>query len=212
MSKHTLKKAWFQLSGLPYPIEGYYDPDAPKTAYVVPGFEIDMAETIVELINRDSDSVDPVLAFDVHDDIIATEEGIEDEYFDILKSKISDDLTLYWMGNGWGWWIVDAPDESKWHLEFRTREQPGTTAYGSGDTLIQALADIERLLIKEFGKEAAFHLHHCFLTRDIVDMPEELAEIGGMSSCYDFSSPEEAFDLRRIPIRPKFAPDPIPRR
>lgn len=209
MKNYPTEQAWFKMPGLPYPIRGYYNPNVDATPYVVPGFERAEAEVIVDIINRTHDSPDPALEWSVDGDIIATEEGRECEYFDIPRNNTKTEIPLYWMGHGWGWEIVYPTDESMWHLEFKTVEKPPILAYGSGSTLIQALADLELDLMMQAGVNAAFHNHCCFLNRDITTIGEDLSMIGGKFSCHDFSSWETAFEISRIPLNPKADKTPV---
>jgi len=87
-----------------------------------------------------------------------------------------------------------------YHLKFQPIcEEFEFDAYGTGPTLIQALADLEKTLIELYGDEAAFEHHCCFLNRDIVTIGDDLLDVGGVFSCNDFSDPEGAFTITRIP-------------
>jgi hypothetical protein len=75
-----------------------------------------------------------------------------------------------------------------------TTEKPEVV--GSGNTLIAALADLEVNLMAIYGEEAAFQEHCCF-ARDFESFFDDLAEVGGVFECSDFSSPETAFTIVR---------------
>lgn len=86
------------------------------------------------------------------------------------------------------------------YLKFAAKDdEDEVVIYGNGSTLIQALADLERALIEQFGPEAAFDNHCCFLHRDITTIVDDLFEVGGEFECSDFSDPEGAFTITRIP-------------
>lgn len=90
--------------------------------------------------------------------------------------------------------------DETYHLKFQpTTEEFEVEAYGSGPTLVQALAELEKVLIEMCGPEAAFEHHCCFLNRDITTIADDLFEVGGVFSCFDFSDPEGAFTITRIP-------------
>lgn len=88
-----------------------------------------------------------------------------------------------------------------YHLKFEATGDCGEdqyVAHGDGNTLIQALASLERDLMGVYGGEAAFEKHCCFLNRDIVSLVDDLDEVGGVFECSDFSDPEGAFTITRI--------------
>ena len=85
-------------------------------------------------------------------------------------------------------------------LKFTAKDDDSeVVVHGKGSTLVQALADLERELISQFGPEAAFEQHCCFLNRDITTIVEDLSVVGGEFECSDFSDPEGAFTLTRLP-------------
>lgn len=75
---------------------------------------------------------------------------------------------------------------------------PPVTASGFGTTLIAALADMESTLIREHGPEAAFQ-ECCHFARDFQDFFIDLEYVGGEFTSNDFSSPETAFHITRLP-------------
>lgn len=86
----------------------------------------------------------------------------------------------------------------KLKLETTCADYEKVEVYGQGNTLVQALADVERALIDKCGPEAAFDQRCCFLNRDITSIVDDLDEIGGEFSCSDFSDPEGAFIITRL--------------
>lgn len=88
-----------------------------------------------------------------------------------------------------------------YRLQFKANDESAidVVVIGSGETLVQALADLEGALILLCGVEAAFENHCCFLTRDITSMVDDLSEVGGEFECFDFSDPEGAFTITRLP-------------
>ncbi len=203
-----LRESWFMLTGLPYPVRGFVSPEEGAEA---PYFKRDETEWIIDQINRmyptpayeskaDSSGDPGRPAFD------PTHAGLEEGYTWYGPIPVGD--TLYWqLGRcEWPWQEVAAPDENEFHLELEYRESDACY-YGSGRTLIQALADLERSVMTACGPEAAFHECCYLINRDIVELAM-LTEMGGILSAYDFSDPEGAFEIRRIPQVPQHADPP----
>lgn len=88
-----------------------------------------------------------------------------------------------------------------YHLKLRPTHEEFSdySVHGFGPTLIQTLASLEAAMISTWGAEAAFENHCCFLNRDIVTIVDDLAEEGGVFTCNDFSDPEGAFTITRLP-------------
>jgi len=111
--------------------------------------------------------------------------------------------------SAWVWCSFEATEFDKepktpikdYHLKFVAKDDDGElVSYGRGNTLVQALAHLERELILQFGLEAAFENHGCFLNRDIATIVDDLDEVGGVFTCNDFSDPEGAFTITRLPL------------
>ena len=193
---YEVHRVWLQMKGAPYPVEGYIDT---TSAGWLPGFERDGAEIVAELINRQYPL--PVFEWEAGD-LLPTELGDEMGLHPVFMNRTVTALPpLYWFRTG-DWTVVEGPTGDDFHLEFQSREDPTFLVYGSGPTLIQALASLEQELIRQCSLVAAFHEHCCFLTRDVTSIVDDLSAIGGVFDCGDFSAPEESFIIRRVPWTP----------